>query len=175
MREIWKDINGYEGLYQVSNCGRVKRLMFINNVCTKPKETIIKPCVKDNKYLYISLHKDGGKKNKYIHRLVAEAFVPNPEKYPVVNHLDYDVTNNNVENLEWCSQKSNVEHSIGHMRKERSKCRPSNTGEKYIIFTQNRYRVCIVNSRFRIDKSFVNLDDAITFRNEVINGDGKTM
>ena len=54
--EIWKDIKGYEGLYQISNYGRVKRLAFVNNVCSKPKDTIINPCVKDNKYLYVSLH-----------------------------------------------------------------------------------------------------------------------
>ena len=68
--EIWKDIKGYEGLYQISNYGRVKRLVFINNVCSKPKETIINPCVKDNKYLYVSLHKDGCRKNKYIQGLI---------------------------------------------------------------------------------------------------------
>ena len=168
--EIWKDIKGYEGLYQISNYGRVKRLVFVNNVCSKPKETIINPCVKDNKYLYVSLHKDGCRKNKYIHRLVAEAFISNPNCYPVVNHIDYDVTNNKLDNLEWCSQKDNVEHSVIHMRKDHRKCRPSNTGEKYIIYTQGRYRVCIKNSRVNYDKCFAALVDAIAFRNEVMNG-----
>lgn len=173
--EVWKDVGGYEGLYQVSNLGRIRRLLFVNNVCVKPKETIVTPSVKDNDYLYISLHKNGYRKNKYVHRLVAEAFLPNPNNHPVVNHIDYDVTNNSVDNLEWCSQKHNAIHSAKHMRKPKSRCKSSNTGEKYISFCRNKYRVCIVNSRFNSEKQFSNLEDAIAYRNEVMKDDGNTM
>lgn len=103
MEEIWKDIKGYEGLYQVSNIGRVKSLNYNH---TK-KEKILKP-IKDKKnYLYINLYKNVKIKHIKIHRLVAEAFIPNPNNYPCVNHKDEDKSNNCVNNLEWCTYQYN--------------------------------------------------------------------
>ena len=111
MKELFKDIKGYEGLYQVSNLGRVKSL------CRRVKGNkiirrivIMKPAFSPIKYGHISLCKNGNHATKNIHRLVAKAFIPNPENKPEVNHLDENKHNNNVANLEWVTRKENVLH-----------------------------------------------------------------
>lgn len=110
MSEVWKDILGYEGTYQVSNKGRVKSLTRKVWNYTK-RERILKPCHKPNGYMQVNLCKDGGgDKHAYVHRLVAQAFLPNPDGLPEVNHIDFDKTNNCVENLEWVSDKDNKRH-----------------------------------------------------------------
>lgn len=166
MKEIWKDIPGYEGLYQVSNLGRVKSLRFRNNVCDKEKERIMTLNKKDNEYLYVSLSKNGIRSNKYVHRLVATCFIPNDNNYETVNHIDYNVKNNNVNNLEWCSQKQNVFHSISHLKK-RKNITHSNTGEKYITYRKkdNVYRITINKVEYPSCKS---LEEAIKRRNEIL-------
>lgn len=99
--EDWKDITGYEGLYQVSNFGRVKRLN---------TNRILKSAKSKGGYPYIVLSKNGITSNKTIHRLVAKAFIPNPENKPEVNHIDENKTNNKVSNLNWMTRKENVNH-----------------------------------------------------------------
>lgn len=100
-KEYWKPVVGYEALYEVSNWGRVKSLKF-------GKERILKQG-KDKKtgYLHVVLCKNNIKKTFLVHRLVAEAFIPNPNNYKEVNHKDEDKTNNSVDNLEWCDRKYN--------------------------------------------------------------------
>lgn len=98
-KEIWKDIKGYEGLYQVSNLDRVKRL----NYNQTDKERIMKPIKHSSGYLQIILFKNGKMKHMYVHRLVALHFIPNPE----VNHKDENKLNNHVSNLEWCTHSYN--------------------------------------------------------------------
>lgn len=105
MIEIFKDIEGYEGLYQISNYGNVKSLNFNRT----GKEKILKPTKNSDGYLQICLHKQGIKKH-YIHRLVAQAFIENPNNLPQVNHKDEDKTNNYIENLEWCERKYNINY-----------------------------------------------------------------
>ena len=104
MNEIWKDIKDYEGLYQVSNIGNVKSLArVVSHKITGHRtipERILKPNSDGAGYLYVSLSKDGKKRNPKIHRLVAEAFIPNLENLPQVNHIDEDKSNNRVTNLE---------------------------------------------------------------------------
>lgn len=102
-KEIWKPIKGYEGLYEVSNTGKVKSL---GGKRTKKYESILKQ-VKTNCYLQVTLCKDGKIKNCRVHRLVATAFLHNPENLPEVNHKDENKENNRVDNLEWCSRKYN--------------------------------------------------------------------
>lgn len=106
MEEIWKEIKGYEELYQVSNLGRVKSLdRVISNRNYKGK--LLKSSKTKGGYLQVSLWKENKLKRCYIHRLVAEAFLPNPLNLPCVNHKDENKTNNHVENLEWCSYEYN--------------------------------------------------------------------
>lgn len=113
MQEIWRDIIGYEGLYQVSNFGNVKSLG--NGIC-KTKEKIMKARKNKWGYLYLNLSKGGKKKTYTIHRLVAHAFLPNPYNLPQVNHKDEDKTNNRVDNLEFCSAKSNCNYGTRNIR-----------------------------------------------------------
>lgn len=105
--EIWKDIAGYEGYYKVSNLGRVKSLNYRN----KGYEQILKPKKHNKGYLQIQLMGNGNK-TFTIHRLVANAFLENPNNYPCVNHKDENKLNNHVDNLEWCDMKYNANYSI---------------------------------------------------------------
>lgn len=105
MQEIWKDIKGYERLYQVSNFGRIKSIK--NN-----KEKILKLCANNKGYLCINLCRDKKLKRFLVHRLVAEAFINNFDNKPFVNHLDCNPSNNQVTNLEMCTQKENIQYCI---------------------------------------------------------------
>lgn len=121
MEEIWKDIAGYEGLYQVSNLGRVRSydryVVKIHPKLLTPytfilKGKVLKNKVHDNGYLYVSLYSDKTPKNHYIHRLVAMAFVQGHDDVNnVVNHKDENKKNNHWTNLEWCTQIYNNEYS----------------------------------------------------------------
>lgn len=101
--EEWRDIAGYDGMYQVSSLGRVKSL----NYRRTEKEKLIKQRVRGNGYLAVSLCSNGEIKHLYVHRLVAEAFIPNPDNLPQVNHKSELKTDNRVENLEWCTSLYN--------------------------------------------------------------------
>lgn len=114
-KEIWKDINGFEGIYQVSNLGRVKSLK--RKIGTQGKvieinrEKIMKGRIDLVGYLKVVLRKDGYGYEKQIHRLVLEAFKPETNNSLVVNHIDGVKNNNNLDNLEWCTQKENLKHA----------------------------------------------------------------
>lgn len=119
MKEIWKDIQDYEELYQVSNLGRIKslkrtfkiynRFSALSNINVKEK---IKKLTKDkNGYLIVSISKNGYEKKCKVHRLVAQTFVPNPNRYNEINHIDGNKRNNNVSNLEWCTRNKNMKHA----------------------------------------------------------------
>ena len=103
MREEWRDIVGYEGLYQVSNTGKVKSL----NYRGTGKERILKGYDSGKGYLRVDLCKEGKVKQPLVHVLVATAFLDNPYNLPIINHRDENPKNNNVENLEWCTSKYN--------------------------------------------------------------------
>lgn len=110
--EEWRDIKGYEGLYQVSSEGRVKSLDYNRMGRTQ----VLKPQIHRRGYLYVYLHQDGKAKKFYIHRLVAQAFLANAENLTEVNHRDEDKTNNAVSNLEWCTAKDNSNHGTRNAR-----------------------------------------------------------
>lgn len=108
MKEIWKDIKNYEGIYQVSNLGRVKS-----------RKKILKPGGKE--YHTVRLSKNGEQRTFYIHRLVADAFIPNPMGKEQVNHKDEDKYNNNINNLEWVTFKENMNHGTKQDRESKIK------------------------------------------------------
>lgn len=130
--EIWKDIIGYEGLYQVSNLGRIKS---VDRYVKHPiyglmhiKERILKFGISGNGYLIVGLYRDGKQTPKLVHRLVAEAFIPNPNNLTDVDHLNTNRTDNRVENLRWCTHKENQNNpkSIVHF----SECKQGENAPK---------------------------------------------
>ena len=118
--EVWKEIEGYEGFYAISTIGRVKSLSrtFIKSDGRRytVKEKIIKPAIDKDGYLRIELNKIGDTKKYYVHRLVGLAFINNPNNKPQINHIDFDVKNNIVENLEWVTNQENIQHNVKHGR-----------------------------------------------------------
>lgn len=114
-REVWKDVIGYEGLYQVSNFGNVKSLdreiAPNNRVPYWRKGKICKQSKSNLGYMTVGFTVNNKKINKYVHRLVAEAFITNMNNYPQVNHIDCDKINNRMYNLEWCTNSQNHIHA----------------------------------------------------------------
>ena len=117
MIELWKDIKNYEGLYQVSNLGNVKsvdRYVYAGDNSNHKYQHIKERNLKlsgGDKYIQVSLCKNGKIKAFLVHRLVAEAFIPNPDNLPCINHKDENPKNNQAENLEWCTYKYNNEYN----------------------------------------------------------------
>lgn len=115
MEEIWRDIEGYEGLYQVSNLGRVRSLDRIVQQLNRWGKyqsrsypgCVLNPGVTHDNYQSVSLTRQGKSASYSVHRLVAQAFIPNPDNLPQVNHKDENLSNNCVDNLEWCTAKYN--------------------------------------------------------------------
>lgn len=133
MQEIWKDIKDFEGLYQVSNLGRVRSLGIIfighnqygNTFISSKKSTILKPYYRKE---YLTVHLRKNKKSKYflVHRLVAQAFIPNPNNYPCVNHKDENKQNNCVENLEWFTYSYNSNYGTRNQKISKNGRKPIN-------------------------------------------------
>lgn len=113
--EEFRDIPGYEGMYEVSNLGRVRR----NGKILKPSKNRT-----DGGYLQVVLYKNGTSKTFTIHRLVAYAFIPNPQNLPQINHKDEDKTNNAVDNLEWCDHKYNINYGTRNKKAAISLSKP---------------------------------------------------
>ena len=117
MKEIWKDIKGYENLYQVSNLGNVRSLITYKyskkeRMCIKVcRERILKPGIDKNNYKCVVLTKDKNRKTYKVHKLVAKCFVKNIENKPFVNHIDGNKLNNNANNLEWTTNSENIKHA----------------------------------------------------------------
>ena len=112
MIEIFKDIKGYEGLYQVTNFGNVWSLNYYRS--GKPK--LLKPGKTKNGYLLVSLYKNRKRKSFKVHRLVAEHFIPNPDNLPEINHKDENKENNSVDNLEYCTHEDNINYGTRNER-----------------------------------------------------------
>lgn len=125
--EIWKDVIGYEGLYRVSNLGRVKsvlRKVKNGSIIRRVNEKIMTPVFTRGGYLRVTLKNQGKEKTKTIHRLVAESFIPNPCNLPQINHKDENKLNNSTDNLEWCTAKYNSTYGTRISRLANSLSKP---------------------------------------------------
>lgn len=114
MVEIWKPIKDYEGLYEVSNHGKIKRVIGwkgTNGAYRKPSGLIAENNTSKRGYKEVRLCKNGETRDFKIHRLVAQAFIPNPHNLPQVNHIDGNKGNNRVDNLEWVTSQQNIKHA----------------------------------------------------------------
>ena len=120
--EIWKDIIGYEGLYMISNLGRVKSLVFRNNKYEFKREKILKPAIITLGYYYVTLSKNSKVKIFLIHRLIALHFIDNPNNFDCVDHINRDRKDNSIENLRWCNHSTNSQN----------KTKKKNTSSQYI-------------------------------------------
>lgn len=130
---MWKQVVGYEGLYEVSDTGEVKSLR---------KNIILKPQSNRDGYLLVMLSKNGISKGYSVHRLVAKAFIDNPQNKPEINHIDEDKTNNHVSNLEWCTHLDNSRYGsrgrrIGDRLSKRVKMVYRTTGEELVCVSQS--------------------------------------
>ena len=184
MTEEWRDIPEYDGRYQISNYGRVRSIPYVRYQQSKHPGVmmykhhpgkIMTPTGNGNGYLIIGLRNGKHRKNYYIHRLVAEAFIPNPDGLKEVNHIDYNKGNNIVTNLEWVSRKENLDWSHGrgwHTRSEQSTARLTNIGMRYISIRNGKYRVSIHNKRlgYQFDKCYITLEEAIAAKEQFIHG-----
>lgn len=129
-KEEWKDIKGYEGLYKISNCGRVYSLRQ-NKLLTLHRS--------QSDYVYIGLHKECKVRNFRVHRLVAEHFIPNLNNLTEVNHIDEDKDNNCVTNLEWVSHKDNCNHGTRNRRCAEGSSRPVVCVETGLIYPSGKF------------------------------------
>lgn len=111
VNEQWKSISGYEGFYEVSDVGRVKSLKRLDRMGKPWDERILTTYIDKYGYECVKLHKNNKLKHWCVHRLVAEAFISNPNNKPQINHIDGNKQNNHVNNLEWCSAKENSQHA----------------------------------------------------------------
>jgi hypothetical protein len=117
MQEIWKDVPGYEGFFNISNLGRIEtvsRKVKNNNYkgVRISKKRILQPFLMKNNYYAIKLCVNGVNKKFYLHRLIAQAFIPNPKNKREINHIDGNKQNNNILNLEWVDRKENITHAL---------------------------------------------------------------
>ena len=120
MNEEWRPIGGYEGLYEVSNLGRVRSVdRYVKSKGESywlRKGKMLSPAKDKNGYLKVNLYCNGKCKTINVHRLVAQEFIPNPDNLPQINHKDEDKTNNRVDNLEWCDAKYNINYGTARIR-----------------------------------------------------------
>ena len=126
--ETWRDIEGYEGLYQVSDFGEVRSLKY-------GKTKLLKPKKETNGYLRVGFYKDSKQKWYLVHRLVATAFIENPDNLPEVNHIDEDKTNNVVANIEYCDHKRNCNHGTRNERSAKARINSPKHSKKPVQLT----------------------------------------
>lgn len=165
--EIWKDVKGYEGLYQASFCGAIKSLKRnrkgIGGAECSVRERILSQSLDGNRYACVALSKGGKRKTMKVHRLVAIAFIENPEDKPQVNHIDGVKTNNNISNLEWATAAENSIHSVDVLHNNWGAQKSKNFLGKGVALDKrdNRYTVRLQeNGKQRYFGRYKNLKEA---------------
>ena len=118
--EVWKDVKGYEGLYQVSNLGNIKSLERYTSTGNYVEERMLKQRIHSG-YYRVNLSRDGTQRTISIHRIVALAFISNPNNYNVINHKDENKENNSIDNLEWCTNLYNLTYGTAIERRVKEK------------------------------------------------------
>ena len=162
MKEIWRDIQGYKGLYQASNLGRIKSLgrkVWNGYQMIEHSERILKPRINSKGYVFYALFKDGKRKDFKGHYLIANTFIKNPYNKPMVNHKDTKKDNNNVFNLEWCTNQENIIHAYENKlfknRKRRYKF-----GKQDPMKCLGKYRdIAIEKAKQKNSKALLELDE----------------
>lgn len=159
MKEIWKDIREYEGLYQISNLGRVKSLdrdiIRKNGRNHHTNEKILTPSKNLKEYLFVSLRTCNSRKIKYIHRLVCEHFIPNQHNYSQVNHIDENKENNCINNLEWCTNIYNCNYGSHNKKIAKSLSKSLNQYDLNGTFIRNWKNSAEVYNNLKIDRGHI--------------------
>lgn len=174
MSEKWLDINGFNGRYQVSSLGNIRSQDYRieqtsrwgHRVARIMPGKLMKPTDNGSGYLIVGLRQGAVRKNHYVHRLVAEAFCLKSDGASEVNHIDANPHNNQCSNLEWVTHQSNIDAAVPHMKHQKNSRLPK-SGEKYILFKRNQYRLVI---KGKIDLCFDSLDEAVRAREVILNG-----
>lgn len=149
MKEIWKDIPGYEGLYQVSNLGMVKRI----KILSRKEQRIIKQYADRSGYMTVYLYNGEGTRGFFlVHRLVAKVFVPNPWKKKEVNHIDGNKSNNTFDNLEWSTRSENILHASKSLGKIMGVHKPVRCIETNKVYPN----MCIASKHTGVARSSIN-------------------
>lgn len=162
-KEIWKPVKTFETKYEISNLGNLK------NIRTNK---ILKMTNKKKDYFRIILYDENHKRTTYIHRLVAETFIPNPNNFPIINHIDLNKQNNRVDNLEWCTQSHNTKDAISKGAKTMSgfnKYNKNKFNNKYGKLYQYDMKNNLINTFNNLEEAYI--DTGVCKRNilQVIN------
>lgn len=164
--EIWRDIKGFENLYQISNYGRVKSLPKIHNCygykTYLTKEKILRGYPNSKGYLRVFLKKDKKEYKHFIHRLVAENFLENPDLKKEVNHIDHNILNNNINNLEWVSHQENMEWAwkCGRLNHILEVPKEIKRNTIKIAVEKKKRKVCMLDKKGNIIKIYNSMIDA---------------
>jgi len=153
MQEEWRPIKGYEGLYEVSNTGRIKSHLELCRV----KNKLLKGFKMEKGYIRVSLSKNKIFKTYSIHRLVAIVFIPNIENKPDINHIDNNPSNNNINNLEWVTNEENKRHSVkqGRHAHRETHSRAKLTGKDIVEIRKSRLSNRDLSNKYNIDLSII--------------------
>lgn len=160
MQEIWKDVTGYEGIYQVSNYSRVKKIGYIK---TTKVEHIKKQTVGKTGYYVISIWKKNKSRVVKVHRLIAEAFIENPLNKPFINHIDCNKLNNDISNLEWCTHKENMMHA----KNNNLMYSPKGTGNNILMLDKKTNEVLKVFNSISDAVEYLNVKESASIYNAI--------
>lgn len=175
----WKDILGYEGWYQASNIGEIKRIKPYKNQYAEWKSNkILKPTKSRKGYLYVTLRKNDLSSRIFVHRIIAKTYIPNYENKPYINHIDGNPLNNNVSNLEWCTQKENMIHCYNVLKHKSSNYKKygekSSNHRKVIQLDRNRKVIkiwdCIKNASLSLNIKPTSISNCLTKRSKTAGG-----